>query len=141
MAPLKRDYELRPESQFVTVGDYAQMTVVNYGPDTASYGSDKAANAGTIVSGDSATLTTGLWFKAAARAQIQAIGVEATATPGPGALTEDMLSVPLKALLVCGRVHDGANYPAREAGFAFNHWIGPSEPPDFEDGDVWTPTA
>lgn len=68
-------------------------------------------------------------------------GGEDGGVPEDGSLTFAQLSDPLKALLVAGRPHDGANYPERVAGVAFNHWVGPSEPPDFEDNDVWTPTA
>lgn len=62
-------------------------------------------------------------------------------TPSEASIVLSMFSPQMLALLVVGRVHDGANYPERIDGVAFNHWVGPSEPPEFEDGDVWTPTA
>lgn len=107
----------------------------------------------TTVASDSTATFTGLEYSAPYLAGTAVSGpfinFQTDAEPPPedaggpddGSVTLASLSEPLLALLAIGRVHDGANYPERIDGAAFNHWVGPSEPPDFENGDVWTPTT
>lgn len=124
-------------------------TLINNG-DAVVYYRDQlpvsaTENDGQLTIGQSAILDGSQYLVSALRSTVTIVPLGSQGESGgpvaDGSVNEDKLSAALKATLVIGRVHDGANYPERKDGYAFNHWVGPSQPPDYENGDVWTPTA